>query len=222
MYKIKYKYEQTGDQQTEEEEDNERKLVEIYTKKLEKLTLRDKKKQNKILRNWKIPFYNLFFQNLENKTINLNINDKYLSTEDFSLYDYHGNLILYYIIQELTSLLEYNSDRFTKVNLAYFSINTINHLFNIFNKEDLLTNYEIQRFTYILNSLTYIHDVEESGHGLGGQTEGFYGEYTEEGDAADEEAQDQMEADIEESQAMDIDGDLDYEIDYEAGVNASA
>ncbi len=220
LYKIKYSFDPTKDIETEEK-NAEKDFLDIYIKKLEKLNLKDKDGKNKVFKEWKIPYYNLFFQSLENKTINLNTDTKYLSIEDFSLYDYHGNIIIYYIIRELTKLLNYNTDKYTKVSTAYFSINAINYLFGLFNEEDRLTNYEIQRFNYILTSYTYIHDVEESGHGLGGKTEGFYGEYAEDGDAEDDETIQQSESDIEESQALDIDGDLDYEIDYAPGVNSS-
>ena len=55
-----------------------------------------------------------------------------------------------------------------------------------------------------------MHDVDESGHGLEGKTEGFYGEQAEDRDEITDEIADQIESDIEESEALDIDTDLDY------------
>jgi len=216
IYKIKYGYEIKEDV-SKDNSDNA--LLEKFAKKLENMKLTDKDKQNKVFKKWKIPFYNLFFQNLENKTVNLSIDSKYLSFEDFSMYDYHGNLILFYFVQELEKLIDFNSERYIKTSITYFIIEAINHLFSLFNKEDELTNFEIQRFNYILNSYSYVHDVEEKGHGIEGEIEGFYGEYVEEGDVVGEEAVEQKEDDIEEAQAIDIEGDLDYEVEYEAGVN---
>ena len=216
LYKIKYGYEPKDDLS---KDNSENVLLEKFSKKLENMKFSDNNKKNKVFKRWKIPFYNLYFQNLENKTVNLSIDSKYLSFEDFSMYDYHGNLVLFYLIQELEKLIEFNSDRYIKTNITYFIIDIINHLFSLFNKEDELTNFEIQRFNYILNSYSYVHDVEEKGHGIEGEIEGFYGEYTEEGDGMAEEDMEKREDDIEEAQAMDIEGDLDYEIDYEAGVN---
>jgi hypothetical protein len=220
IYKIKYQFEDK--EELEKEQDVfEDKFLENYMKKLEKIKIKDIKGKNTVLREWKIPFYNLFFQTLENKTVNLNTESKYLSVDDFNLYDYHGNIILYYIVRELSKLLEYNTDRFIKLNTAYFIINIINNLFSSFNKEDRITNHEIKRFYQILNSYTYMHDVTESGHGLGGKTEGFYGEHTDEGDILDEDDINKLEDNIQEAESLDIEGELDYEIDYQPGLNVS-
>jgi hypothetical protein len=199
--------------------DIEHNLLKNYVKKLEKMKMRNKDGKHKVFSKWKVPYYNIFFQDLKNKTINLNIDTKYITDDDLISNDYHGNLILFYIVDELTKLISYNEDRYTKVNVAYFTINIINYLFDIFNYEDKLTNYEIQRFTYILESKTFILDEDDSGHGLGGKTDGFYGEHRGEDVEQTDEQIDQIENDIEERDALDIDTEIDYDIDYTPGVN---
>jgi hypothetical protein len=216
LYKIKHKIDQITNDEVKEH-DPEKIFLANYYKKLEKIKLKDKDNKNKVFEGWK-NIYNIFFQNLQNKTINLSIDDKYISYDDFNSHDYHGNLILFYIVRELNKLLEYNNDKFTQSNTAYFAINALNYLFNIFNQEHNYTNFELQRFDYILNSYTYIHDVEESGHGLGGNVEGFYGEQADNNDVdiVDELATEQQDINNEENDALDIEGEIDYEIDYAA------
>ncbi len=215
IYRIKYKFEQPE----EKDEDMITSITKKYMTKLEKIKLKDKNNKNKVFKDWKAVYYNLFFQSLENKTVNLSIETKEFLADEISENDYHGNLILYYIVRELGKLFDYNDNKFMKINTAYFILDMIINEFNLFNKEDLLTNYEIKRFNYILTSKTYIFDIEEKGHGLGGEIEGFYGEHRDEDDIVTEEQIEQKDIDLEEIQALDIEQDLDYEIDYMAGVN---
>ena len=55
----------------------------------------------------------------------------------------------------------------------------------MFNEEFKVTNFEIKRFNYLLKSKSYIYDVEEKGHGIEGQTDGFYGEHKDVDDKED-------------------------------------
>ena len=84
---------------------------------------------------------------------------------------------------------------------------------------------DIKRFSYVLESSRYIHDIEQKGHGLDGYVEGFYGEYKDPDDKDDPESKAKLDDDIEEENAIDIDTDIDYEskydqeIDYEVTTN---
>ncbi len=207
LYRIKYDYEDVIEDE----------IVERYREKLGKMNLRGQDKKDKVFRSWRTVKYNVFFQDISDKTVNLSPTVKYIASDDVSDYDYHGNLILFYIIREIQRLLNLNTNRFIKTTIVYMIFDIVNQLHNKFNEEYQMTNFEVKRFKYIISSKKYVHDVMEQGHGL----EGFYGEYTDDDDKVDDEKLEQLETDQEEIESLDVDGELDYEIDYEAGKNLS-
>lgn len=194
-------------------------FTEKYKSKLKKIKTKDN--QSKFFKDWKALNYGLYFKDLRDKTINLDISKDHLLFSDIADYDYHGNIILYYITEELDNLIKYNHDRFEKINTVFMILDIINNLHNKFNKEDELTNYELKRFTYLLNSKGYVYDIEEKGHGVeSGEQVGVYGEYRDEDDVIDPEEIEQRKDDAEEEDAIDYNyNEDDYEIDYVSGVN---
>jgi hypothetical protein len=219
--RIKYNYEASINEKDSLLDSN---IIEKYKNKFKKLVI--KNESFKFLKGWKTIQYNLFFQQLDNKTVNLTPDAKYLTYEEVSDYDYHGNLILFFIIDQLNKLVSLNDDKFTKVNLTYLIIDIVNNIHQSFNREDELTNFDIKRFNYILNGIGYVVDLEKEGYGLEGETTGFYGEYKDADDTEDPDVEGQKDEDREERDAMDIDtmaeygeDGIDYEIDYAAGVN---
>ena len=148
-----------------------------------------------------------------NKTINVDITAKYLPIKDLMEYDPYGNLLLFYIIDQMSFLLKANDNKVTKTNLAYLILDLINHSFESINEEDMNNVLEMKRFSYILKSKGYLYDVKEKGHGLD-NTEGIYSEYKDDTEETQEQI-DQKLDDIEESQALDVDTEMDYEVDYE-------
>ena len=224
-YRIIYNYEILDENLSEYNIYKE--FVDMYKPKLNKMTLTDVNNKNIFLANWDTIKYNFFFQNIDTKTVNVDINNKYVLAEDIGYYDYHGNLILFYIIKELTKLIGYNQKEFIKINVVHYILDLIDKLFNAFNEEYKTTIFEIKRFNYMLKSKGYILDVEEKGHGIEDSIENIINDYT--GDYVNEELTEeileQREHDVEENDAMDIDvfGDegLDYAIDYVPGVNIS-
>src|SRR5690606_33999969 len=79
------------------------KLIQKYHGKIKRLDLR--KDNYKFFRNWKAVVYNLFFKSLEDRVLNLDPDMNFIFYDEIADYDYHGNLILYYIITELNELL---------------------------------------------------------------------------------------------------------------------
>ncbi|CAH6421755.1 Hypothetical protein KVN_LOCUS441 [uncultured virus] len=221
LYRIKYNYEQPERIIIDEDEvENPDKFLDKYKGKLKNLTVR--KDKEKVFKNWKIVNHNIFFQNLEDKVINLDIESNYIFATDIGLYDYHGNIILFYIVNELNKLLEFNTEKYLKINLTYLIIDIINKIHDLFNQEKEYTNYEIKRFNYILNSQQYIYDFEEAGHGVSGEVENFYQEAKDTDEPVDEAAQAQREEDLEERDALDTEiplGNDDYETDYMDRIN---
>lgn len=229
IYKVKYEYEDpsisedrpTGSFNSTVDPNA---FLDKYKDKFTNMRLKDKNNKNKVFKGWKAVKYGLYFKDLDNITVNISDDVKYLAAEDVSAYDYHGNVILYYIVREMNKLLKYNDNKTLGVTISFFVLDIIIRLFSLFNKEKLMTNFEIKRFTYIIQSRATIYDVEEAGHGITGDTEGFYEEHKNDDAEVDLEALDKREDAQEELDAIDMaDVDMDdgsyFEIDYQPGVN---
>lgn len=193
--------------------ENKDNFLDKYKEKLSNIILKQEKKY-KFLKNWKAIKYELFFEDITTKTINIDPKQRYLSVDEISEYDYSGNVILFYIIQEMTKLIEVNKDKFVKSTLCYLLVDIIMRIYNEYDVEKDMSNGQIKRFLHILQTMDYtkIEDIQ-------GETEGLYEEYKDP-DAIPDEAALEKEEDIkEENEAIDMEDELDYEIDYTAGVN---
>lgn len=209
IFRIFYNYDAPN---INNEIDNNDKFMEKYKNKLNNLVTKDK--NDKFLMNWKIINENLFFESIRNKTINLDPSSEFLLFEDISNYDYNGNVILYYIVNGMQNLLDFNDDKIIKTTLCYLLIDIIIRIHNEFNQEKLETNTEITRFKYTLE-LTDTREIETF------ETEGFYEEYKDPDAIVDEATEEANYDDREEMEALDMEEELDYEIDYESGTNIS-
>mgnify|MGYP003385925735 CR=1 FL=1 len=219
IYRLIYNFED----KTQQEEEPSKNFMNKYYKKLNNIKIKDDNKRNKIFKDWEVISANIFMESLEDEVININDKDKFISTNELSKHDRSGNIILFYIMKELSKLIEYNNNKFTKATIVFFLIDVINKSFSVYNNDIMFKNNEIKRFNYIMNSSVFMHDIEQKGHGLDNQlsdqnvesqTEGFYGEIKDE-DKDDTEIKEQLENDQEEQDALDV----DTEIDYESGID---
>ena len=215
IYRLAYNY----DVKPIDEENNPDKFFDKYKNKLNKIILR-KDKNDKFLYKWKAIKYGLFFEDLTNKIINLDPNSKFFSIEDINLYDYNGNVILYYIVHEMGKLLDINPDKFIKATLSYLLLDIIVREHDEFDEEKDLTNTEIKRFKYILD-IQDLREVED----VGDVTEGFYSELIDDDPEVQQELYDRNEEATEEFESLDMETpDLDNVLaydgqDYQDGVN---
>ena len=213
IYRLAYNF----DVKPLDEENNPDKFLDKYKNKLANMKLKNDGK-DKFLTNWKSIKYNLFFEDISNKTINIDTESKYLQIDDINLYDYIGNVILYYIVSELNKLLDINNDKFIKGTLANLLLDIIVRLHSENDEEKFLTDPEIKRFKYVLE-ITDEREVED----IAGMTEGFYDEYKDPDEEPDEETKirekEKAEEDQEELDAIDVEDELDYETDYATGIN---
>ena len=169
------------------------------------------------LESWDKVRENIYFENIRNKAINISPDVKYLNFEEIANYDYSGNVLLYYIVNNLNDLIKINDDKYVKLNLSYFLIDVILREYNQFNIEDEMTNSETRRFKYIL-TVKSDRDVDA----LADESEFAYEEYTDPDEEMSDEAKEKLYDAQQEEQAIDVEDDeLDYEIDYEPGVNIS-
>ena len=210
LYRIKFNY-----------DIDDKHFLSQYVKILSKgMNIRDSKNKNKkVFGQWKYIKYGLYYKDIENKTVNLDLKSDYISATDINQYDYHGNLILYYIVDQLRNLIEINSDKFVRQKTVFFVVDIINQMHNQYNEENIIKNFNIRRFTHIVNSRIDSLDIEQKGHGLDVETEGLYGEYKDPDAELDQEEVEQRIDAKEEMEAIDMEDSLDYEIDYVSGVN---
>lgn len=164
--------------------------------------------RHNIFDEWKVISSGLHYQS--NMTINLNTKMSYLNIDDIVNYDMNGNLILYYLTEQLNTLININTEKFVKTNLVYLFINMISHQHSLYNTELMSYNYEIKRFYYLLESDSLAIDTERQAYDMDrGSTDNLYGEYMDESELNDEDRLAQLEDDKESENALDIDNGID-------------
>jgi len=188
-----------------------------YIQKLKHMTFYNDKHKQKVFKLWFVMTNKLHFKPLGDKTININVKDTLVDVDDIHKYDYHGNLLLYYMISEFTKLINYNQNKIVKQHLTIFIIDFINNMYKDLNNDNIMKNTKIQRFIYFINSALHRNELEKTGFGLDEYTTGIYGEFKDPSEAPSKEEYKQNEDAREESEALDIDGELDYEDAYEMG-----
>ena len=208
IYRVKHK--QIDSNELVEYNDNI--ITKKYMNKLNKMKI--KNEYINIFTNSDILLNNLYLNTkIDKQLVNFNVNNEYISHMDISLIDRNGNLLLFYIIQELTKLINLNKNSYIKNSVVWFIIDIINNLYNKFSEENINYNRQLKRFKYIAESKGFIYDMEKQGHSRVTDVTGFYGEYIDPNDIISEEELERREDINEEMNALDIDTrDEDYDI----------
>lgn len=184
-------------------------LIENHKKKISEVSLTNEKREHLIFKHWKAVDKGIFAKNLQEVKYKFD-EQSTINTDDLNKLDQNGNIILYFIVTELTKLLDYNPNKFAKASVCYFIIDFINLMFESFNIENLTNNIDIKRFGYILSSATYIQEIMEK-TGVR-ETEGIYSEYREEMSQEEKEKlMEEKQDSREEQEAMDLESEYDYE-----------
>jgi hypothetical protein len=173
-------------------------FIEKYKSKVDKIVLYNAdKKITKFLHKWKDVKDTVFFESIHNKIINVDPASKFIDAEVVSNYDYSGNIILFYLIDELSNLLDANDDKFNKVNLAHLLLEMIITFYNELDPNKLLENSEAKRFVFMLNLNDYAEVIEE-------YTSGFYSEYVDPEEQITKAAINEKIDSTEENEALDM------------------
>jgi len=196
-------------------------IIKKYHKKLSNVNLSDSKNEHKVFKHWKVIAEELFTNDISD--INIRFDKKLISAEYLNTIDNSSRILLYYIITEMHKLIDYNSNKFIKTNLVNFYLEFINIIFDMFNNENIINNFEVKKFLYMLKSSFYLHELEQNSMSV--MSTDFYGEYKD----PDEKVQDVLEGDDdpndknknktddkEEADALDIDVDpetIDPDVD---------
>jgi len=184
-------------------------LIEKYSKKLSNINIVNQNGSHLAFKHWKN-----FADNITSLYDNaINIDSNILIYEKINKYDNNGNYILFYFVNELNKLYEYNKDKSIKMYLSSLILDFININYNIYNEEKIQIDKDLRRFYYVINSVLYINEIKDKV----GETEGIYEEAID-GDKKEisEEEQNKMDDDNEEQEALDVEGnEYDYEAYYE-------
>lgn len=228
LYQIKNNYKPTPLKMEDVEEEDEEKedFLDKYRKRINKMQLRDPNGQNRFFKYWKDLRNGLFFNDISKRTLNINYKAKFVAINDIAGYDYHGNLLLFYIIDQIHNLIKYNDNKFTKANLANLMIELINIEFNKHDTDSKFNNLDIKRFKYILKSSMEVSVIRETDDRDRIETD-EYGEYR---DVDAEESEEYVENNydaMQEREAIDVEGaiedptdendGLDYQVDIGIG-----
>uniref|UniRef100_A0A6C0ABW3 Uncharacterized protein n=1 Tax=viral metagenome TaxID=1070528 RepID=A0A6C0ABW3_9ZZZZ len=202
IYRLIFNYEET-DAEVDNEDVTRDDFMRKYYKKLTKIRVRDENGKNKVFKNWKEIKEGVYFNLPNDEYINVATTDKTIMAEEIRRLDESGNVVLYYIIQELIKLLDYNPSKFIRANLVYFMLDALNNVYEFYNDDIIYRNTDVRRFTYLLATDKFIHDTQEQF--AVSQPEGFYGEYKDIDDKDDPEKDEKMYDDAEEFDAIDVD-----------------
>lgn len=74
-------------------------------------------------------------------------------------YDYSGNLLLFYFLEQLSKLLDSTKNDFVRRNIADFIIEIIKNEFEKYDED--LSDFQMQKFKYLLGSKLFVYDYEE-------------------------------------------------------------
>lgn len=205
VYRLGYKYKE----KYKVSEYTEEPFIEKYRQSLGNMRLTNDNKKQRAFKHWEKITTNITY--VPPKTdINIDISSKYIEAESLSNLDYHGNLLLYYITNEMKRLISYNKNRFVKTGIIQLLIEIISQVFDSVNIEYWESKTSIKQFKYALSSSRYQYDIEKAGHGLG---DGVYGEYKDIDEADSEDTINEKYENRQEAEALDIDMDLENETD---------
>lgn len=203
-------------------------LVDKYRKKLKNISIKDKSDKHRVFKHWKGINRGIHVDDFSDRYFNFD--SDLIEADKISRYDTSGNMILYYLIREFTNLIKYNQEGFLKTNVCNFLVEFIDRVFTRYNTEYIHINNDINRFSYILNSVGFLRETEE-------QTKddiakGFYEEYVSDEEMTEEDLErvvdeeeerealdlDMDEADIEEGFASNYDRQYEIDMEYEESI----
>ena len=99
----------------------------------------------------------IYYSNNHEK-INLSIDSKHFNYDDLTIYDNSGNMLISYLIQIMSNLININDNQSVKIIIINLLVDVINYTHTEYNKEYHITNIEIKKFKYVINGETYVQE----------------------------------------------------------------
>lgn len=137
----------------------------------------------------------------------------YINSDLINYYDVSSNLMIYYLTNELISIIESNPEKITKTNIVQMYIEIINYVYSLYNIDPYKNSHELKRFDYILNGSNFMIDVLRRGQGLQQSKELEENLAVDDITAVEDVTEEEKEDLKEEAEALDIEGDYFAEED---------
>jgi hypothetical protein len=180
---------------------DEKEIVNEFTKKLKKFNIKDESNHNNIFKHYKYINLRLPVNYNIPENINIKLNKNYLDVNLINSLNNSDNKLVFYLIYNLNRLLDYNKQPVIQSELAHLIIKIIRYLFNLYYRP--YSNYNVRKFDFLLiNETPYIDDkLKVIGH---------YQELLTQQEIDDPDKKDEKYSEQEAENSLDID---DYEQD---------
>jgi hypothetical protein len=229
--RIKYKY----NLQIFYEPTNFNKLINKYTKILDKIQITDGNKKHQIFKHWKVAYNLIIPKKIKEIDIDHLTN---ISVDHIIDLDTQNNILMFYIIYEINKIFNFNTNNYIQVNIVNLINDWINYIYYLFNEDNICGNIDITKFKYIINltydDTSYITHVAEYDYKIKEAPEEFiaqeakgpFDEYMHE-DVSEDVSPEQREKNydlVEERESLDIEENLDNDTGeiLDGGVDLSA
>ena len=184
-----------------------------FKHKLMDIRINDMVGKHRVFKHWKAISQGIYVDNMDD--MYFNFESKIINAIKINDYDKQSMSILSYIIHELTSLLNYNENTYIKTNITHFIIEFIDRIFYRYNNENITNTSDMLRFKYIIHSVSFIKEMEESNQNI---TEGMYEEMVDMDENSTDITQDENNFDVDDEDDETYDVDMTEEdIDNRAG-----
>jgi hypothetical protein len=134
----------------------EKELVNEFVKKIKNINLRDEKGHNMVFKHWRLISNNLGLKKTPDN-LNLNISKNYLDTYTFLNLNNTDAKLIFYLIFNLSKLLDFNTQVAIRTEIAYMIVKLIRFSFNIYYTP--YTDSQIRKFDFVMiNETPYIDE----------------------------------------------------------------
>lgn len=135
---------------------NEKEIVNEFTKKLKKFNVSNEK--DEIFKNFKEILSNIHISYKIPDNFKVNLNKNYIDINIITTLNNSDIKLIFYLIENLNKLLDYNTQPAIESELAHLIIKIIKFLFNMYYRPYF--NYNIRKFDYLLlNETVYIDET---------------------------------------------------------------
>ncbi|EJN40907.1 hypothetical protein lvs_R403 [Acanthamoeba polyphaga lentillevirus] len=90
----------------------------------------------------------------------------YVNSELVNYYDISSSEMMYYLVDQLISIIDSNPEKITRSNLCQMMVEIIMYIYNIYNIDEYKNILEFKRFDYIINGSSVMVDMLRRGQGL--------------------------------------------------------
>lgn len=189
---------------------DEKEIVNEFTKKLKKFNIKDETNHNNIFKNYKYVNLRLPINYNVPNNLNIKLNKNYLDVNFINSLNNSDNKLVFYLIYNFERLLEYNKQPVIQSELAQLIIKIIRYLFNLYYRP--YSNYNVRKFDFLLiNETPYIDETLK--------IVGHYQELMTQQEIDDPDRKDEKYSQQEAVDSLDID---DYEQDDDIDGSAEA